>query len=292
MFYVYAHFTPCGRVFYIGKGSGRRCSRSSGRNVYWNNIVNKHGGFNFRIMLTTESEEFAYFIEEEIISKLRSMDVELANIESGGKGGCSGIPRSDEVKSRISESAKGRCASDLSRQKMSEAQKVIWSDKKREEHSEIFTGRSGRSHTNETRAKMSRSREGVKKSKLHAYRVGASRAIPVISSDGMIYEDARAAQAHLTDKDIKDKSINGSLILRVCDKHLKTAYGKTWSSNLRKAPTIRLLKCSNGMKFKSPKAAAQWLDEKSDKKHFGTYLSKSALSGIKAYGFNWSYEIS
>ena len=43
MFYTYAHYTPAGRLFYIGKGQRKRAWDKKRRNNYWQNIVSKHG---------------------------------------------------------------------------------------------------------------------------------------------------------------------------------------------------------------------------------------------------------
>lgn len=43
-YYVYLHRRATdNKVFYVGKGKGKRAFDNSSRNDYWQNTVNKHG---------------------------------------------------------------------------------------------------------------------------------------------------------------------------------------------------------------------------------------------------------
>jgi hypothetical protein len=123
-YYVYRHIRlDTMQPFYIGKGKGRRPHDKSGRSVYWNGIVNKHG-YRVDILLETRLEEEAYEKEKEFI-RIYGMSKNgglLCNFNEGGygvKGEINkGIKRpdlsernkkgnSEETRRRISESKKG-----------------------------------------------------------------------------------------------------------------------------------------------------------------------------------------
>ena len=63
MFYTYAHYTPEGCLFYIGKGKGKRAYRFYNRGAYWNNVVSKHGKPNVQIVASWKTEKEAYKIK-------------------------------------------------------------------------------------------------------------------------------------------------------------------------------------------------------------------------------------
>ena len=110
MFCTYAHYTPQGRLFYIGKGSSeRRAHYMQGRNNYWNKIVAKHGKPRVEILSTWGSEEEAFSHEVLLISCFRDMGYELANIANGGEGG-GGYTLTDEHKAKLSKARIGKSA--------------------------------------------------------------------------------------------------------------------------------------------------------------------------------------
>jgi hypothetical protein len=85
-FYVYVHKrADDGRVFYVGKGSGRRAFKASGRKDHWRNIVRKHGK-TVQLVETGLTEEAAFSMEIELIAFLREHEVGLCNITIGGDG--------------------------------------------------------------------------------------------------------------------------------------------------------------------------------------------------------------
>lgn len=106
MFYTYAHYTSDGRLFYIGKGHGRRAYCFHKRNNYWNNIVAKYGKPVVKIIAEwiTEAEALAHEIE--LIAQYRNEGIELCNLTDGGDG-TSGLKHSEEFKARISTLHKG-----------------------------------------------------------------------------------------------------------------------------------------------------------------------------------------
>ena len=86
VFYTYAHYTPQGRLFYIGKGHGGRAHKFHSRNNYWNNIVKKHGKPEVQILANWNTEEEAFSHEILLISCFREMGHELVNLTDGGEG--------------------------------------------------------------------------------------------------------------------------------------------------------------------------------------------------------------
>lgn len=102
-FYVYAHISnTTGKVFYIGKGSGRRAFSKKGRNTIWKSIAKS--GFTVKIIKDHLFEECAFSFEKIIIN---SIGVEnLSNLTSGGEGTSGWVP-SREFRERLSEIRKG-----------------------------------------------------------------------------------------------------------------------------------------------------------------------------------------
>lgn len=104
MFYTYAHYTPEGRLFYIGKGNGERAHSRKGRNVYWKRVVKKYGKPNTQILANWDTEEEAFNHEILLINCFRDMGYKLCNLTDGGEGSLGltpwnkGVPWSEEVK--------------------------------------------------------------------------------------------------------------------------------------------------------------------------------------------------
>jgi len=98
---TYAHHKPDNSIFYIGKGSAKRAHSSSGRNVVWNRIVKKHGGFKVQILAQWPTEQEAFDHEIFLIDTFRDMGCQLANIANGGFGS-TGFRHTDEHKKNLS----------------------------------------------------------------------------------------------------------------------------------------------------------------------------------------------
>jgi hypothetical protein len=108
MFCTYAHYTPQGRLFYIGKGSSeRRAHYMQGRNNYWNKIVAKYGNPRVEILSTWGSEKEAFIHEVLLISCFRDMGYELANLTDGGDG-TSGYKQTEEHKEKLRKARTGK----------------------------------------------------------------------------------------------------------------------------------------------------------------------------------------
>lgn len=108
MFYTYAHYTPEGRLFYIGKGkSERRAFNFCNRNKHWKSVVKKYGKPEVKVLASWDTEEEAFSHEVLLINCFRDMGYKLCNLTNGGEG-ASGRKISAEHKARISAKLKGR----------------------------------------------------------------------------------------------------------------------------------------------------------------------------------------
>lgn len=85
LYYVYAHHTPDGRVFYVGKGCNGRQHQTGNRSVFWKRIVNKYGFRSF-LLAKNLSEDEAYIQEIEWIDYYKRMGWCEANFTIGGDG--------------------------------------------------------------------------------------------------------------------------------------------------------------------------------------------------------------
>lgn len=86
IFYVYAHVRKSdGRIFYIGKGHGRRVYSTHGRSDWWKKTANKHG-VAFCFLQTEMCEDDAFLLEMWMIAKFRTEGHPLVNLTNGGEG--------------------------------------------------------------------------------------------------------------------------------------------------------------------------------------------------------------
>ena len=74
-----------------------RARSRAGRNVVWNRMVAKHGGFKVEILGRWNSEQEAFDHEIFLIDTIKKMGVPLANIAQGGLGSA-GFRHTDEHK--------------------------------------------------------------------------------------------------------------------------------------------------------------------------------------------------
>jgi hypothetical protein len=108
MFYTYAHYTPQGRIFYIGKGAhSSRAYRFKNRNVHWNSVVAKYGKPKVQVLATWDTEKEAFEHEVLLIACFKDIGVKLCNMTDGGEG-ASGRTLSEEHKEKISAAQKGK----------------------------------------------------------------------------------------------------------------------------------------------------------------------------------------
>lgn len=190
-YYTYVHIKPTGEIFNVGKGTAKRAYKTSQRNKFWWNIVNKYG-YEVKIVKYYDTEEEAKIAETKLIAKYRKAGFKLVNMTDGGDGGvgrvCSDITRkrlskscggknngfygkhhTEEIRKRISEANSGKnnffygkTHSKETKEKLRKAwikrRKVGTSDETRKKMSERMMGSGnimfGRKHSKETKLKM------------------------------------------------------------------------------------------------------------------------------------------
>ncbi|MFA5040009.1 MAG: NUMOD3 domain-containing DNA-binding protein [Bdellovibrionales bacterium] len=126
-FYVYEHIRiNTSEVFYVGKGKGRRAFISSKyhRNLHWQRIVNKDGGFNVRFVAMHLDEELAFLLEKERISQLKTIGFKLCNMTDGGDG-ISGLVFSENHRKKIGKAHSGKVLSEETKLKISKSVKLF-----------------------------------------------------------------------------------------------------------------------------------------------------------------------
>jgi hypothetical protein len=152
VFYVYEHLRQdTNVVFYVGKGSGARCSTSQGRNRWWQGIAKKHG-YKARIRVTMASEELAYLAEQELIDQYRRLGCKLVNMTDGGEG-MTGHKMASEVVERRAAKLRGRKRPDISA-------RLIGLPKTLEHRQKLSQVRTGTKASEATKKKMSQTRTG------------------------------------------------------------------------------------------------------------------------------------
>jgi hypothetical protein len=96
-FYTYAHYTPSGKVFYIGKGVNDRAYSFSDRSHAWKCAIKDNEGVNIRILAYWDTEQEAFEHEKVLISCFIDMEHPLVNKTKGGKGAY-GYKQSEQTK--------------------------------------------------------------------------------------------------------------------------------------------------------------------------------------------------
>ena len=103
--YVYIHLTKdTRRVFYIGKGKGRRAYLKTYRNIHWQRTVAKHD-YIVNIIKNGLTNEDSCQLEIKLIAEY-GLD-NLTNMTKGGEGR-DGHKHSKESKAKMSKSKKGK----------------------------------------------------------------------------------------------------------------------------------------------------------------------------------------
>lgn len=156
MFVIYKHIRlDTNEVFYIGMGNTERPYIKQNRNTHWKRIVKKHG-YRVEIIMDNLCREQAYQIEIMLISQYGRKDQgmgTLVNLGDGGEGGNNrkGKKHTTETIAKIKEARKGQVFTKETRDKMKTNNSHCWV---------------GKTHSDETKKKMSKSMTGIKKRNL------------------------------------------------------------------------------------------------------------------------------
>lgn len=103
--YTYVHRRATdGRVFYVGKGKGRRAWSTDRKNIHWRRVQAKHG-FSVQIVLDRVHEPCALTMEKILISAIGRGN--LTNLTDGGEGATGYFPP-EHVRKKMSLAKKGK----------------------------------------------------------------------------------------------------------------------------------------------------------------------------------------
>ena len=105
-YYTYAHYTPKGEIFYIGKGTENRAFSRHDRSYIWREVVKKARGISIEILADWNTEEEAFSHEELLIDCFKSMGANLVNQTIGGKS-VKGYMQSPEQRAKVTEKLTG-----------------------------------------------------------------------------------------------------------------------------------------------------------------------------------------
>jgi hypothetical protein len=151
-FYVYLHRKQTDNsIFYVGKGTGKRAWKTSGRNSKWNRIVSKYG-FTVDIVFDDLDEETAFACEKDAILELRSFGYDLCNMTDGGEG-ATGRKLTNQQKQHLSDFQKKRVRSKEELDKFRQNSKLATRSQKWLEQNRVR--QVGRKLKEETKKKMS-----------------------------------------------------------------------------------------------------------------------------------------
>jgi hypothetical protein len=109
---VYSHMKKCDKeIFYIGIGQDKsRAYKKSGRNRYWQNVVNKYG-YIVDILIENIPYEVAEQLEIFLIKYYGRKDLGIGNLVNLTDGaGTRGHKHTEETKEKLSKITKGRPA--------------------------------------------------------------------------------------------------------------------------------------------------------------------------------------
>jgi len=217
---VYCHKRPTdGEVFYVGKGCGKRSTRTDNRNNHWHNVIKKHGGFDVEIVAKNLTEAEALKFEIALIKGLRDAGANLCNLTDGGEG-LSGFRHSKKTRERMKISNRGKAKSGhkLSKEHRQKLRMAKLGRKLSKEHAQAAAkARIGRKVSVETGQKISRALTGKPLSEEHKRKLMK----PVIClTTGEEFESVSAACLKY--------SLHRQNVAKCCNGKLKKTGGLSW----------------------------------------------------------------
>lgn len=216
-YYVYLHRRANdGKVFYVGKGSGKRAYSKQYRNSKWKNIANKYD-YVVEFIETGMQEWWAFELEKELIALYGREN--LANMTDGGDGVCSS---SWDKEARARMSANNPSKRPEVRAKLS----ANCSMKRPEVIEKMRVSITGLKQSKETVQKRIAKLKG-KKRPIEAINATAEKnKKPIRCENGMLFASAIEAGEWIRSIGMAGKH---SHIRACCRGDKKTAYGFTWS---------------------------------------------------------------
>lgn len=205
---VYMHTTPSGKR-YVGitkQRPERRWKNGTGyaTHRYFYNAIKKHGWENIehKIMSNWHTKEEAEELEKYLIKRFKTNFRKYGyNLTSGGE---TGYEVTDEVRKKMSKSAKGRVLSKEQRENLSKANK-------------------GRTHSKEARNKMSKAKKGKHISTETKEKIG--KPVNMLSEKMVVIKRFTTITSALQEL---GKPITCGNISSCCKGKIKTAYGYKW----------------------------------------------------------------
>jgi hypothetical protein len=191
MLYIYEHIRPdTNAVFYVGKGTEKRMHSKHRRNVHWNNIVRKAGGFAACEVCQHEDEELLFLAEQERIDQLKRLGVKLSNKTDGGEGP-SGYRHTEEAKRKITEAQLGVKHHAYRKPMLEHTKQALLKANKGRKHTDehrkkVSEAGKLRKNSPKTRALISQSKQGGK----HHMAVS-------IKYNGIVFDCAKSLANHL-----------------------------------------------------------------------------------------------
>lgn len=249
-FYVYVHRRSTdGKVFYVGKGHGRRAFDRYDRSAHWKNTAAKHG-YSIEIVESGLLEWYAFEREVELIAMHKERGEPLVNQTSGGEG-VVGYEFTALHRERISAGVKaalheGRlwtathkanhktavmAAAQTPERKAaaSAANRVTWADetvRERRISSMAAAFRSPDVIAKRSASAQKRWADTGARSRARQSKVETMRSV-VCEQTGQIFQSVKDAMRWLRSSGFDAAA--ASNIRAACQKKLKTAYGFSWN---------------------------------------------------------------
>ena len=171
-FYVYIHRRKDnGEIFYVGKGKNNRLLSTSGRNKYWIFTATKCGCI-AEILFDNLSEKDSFQIEKDVILELKYFGATLTNLTNGGEG-LSGFKQSDSHINKLVQSRKNSYLWKLGISRMKE--KLTGRKLPEDVKEKISKSNTGKTRSNETKAKLSISKKSCPKAINHILSLSKNR---------------------------------------------------------------------------------------------------------------------
>jgi hypothetical protein len=222
-FYVYVHRTFSGRVFYVGKGQGKRGWSDQSRNKHWHNIVNKHG-LVVEVVESGLQEWYAFELECGLIT-LYGRET-LCNMTNGGEGTSGRVPSEKHrlaLSKPLSEKHRLALSAALKGKPKSEKTRLAMSKPKSEKHRLALSKPKSEKH----RLALSAALKGKPKSEKTRLAIRAARTKPILCIEtGQIFQTSYCAEKWLRSNG-KQKALGGA-VYACCNNKAKSAYGYTW----------------------------------------------------------------